>query len=347
MSSPEDSIRRIIWPVIITLLILLILGDLLMGSVRLSAGEVWNSLTATFPADDTAATIIRQFRLPRVMTAVFAGMALSVSGLLMQTVFRNPLAGPYVLGISAGASLGVALVVLGFSSLFAFNKISLPGNSAMLLAAATGSILVLLLLLIVSARVKDIMTILILGVMFGSAVTALVAILQYFSNESMLKAFIIWTMGSLSSTTNQQVYLLAVMVILGLLVTAMMLKNLNILMLGEEMAVSMGMNLYLNRAVIFLVTGLLVGAVTAYCGPIGFIGIIVPHIARMMFNTSHVGRLFPGTIVLGAVILLAGDLVSHIPGKAAVLPINAVTAVLGVPVIMWMILRNRKLSALM
>lgn len=344
-TKPQEK-HLLLYPVLILILLLLIAGDLLAGSVHLTIADLFRYLQGNYTAGDTAITILSRFRIPRVGTAVFAGMALSVAGLLMQTLFRNPLAGPYVLGISAGASLGVALMVLGFSSVILFNGTSLAGNSALLAAAATGAILVLLILLAVSARVKDIMTILILGILFGSAVTALVAVLQYFSDESMLKTFVIWTMGSLSSTTPQQTLLLAGIILTGLAGTLLVLKQLNVLLLGEEMAITLGMNLHRTRAAIFLVTALLVGSVTAFCGPIGFIGIIVPHIARIILRTSHPGRLLPVTVLLGAITLLTADLIAHLPGKATVLPVNAVTAILGVPVIVWMVLKNRKLSAL-
>jgi len=280
-------------------------------------------------------------------TAVLAGMALSVSGLLMQTTFRNPLAGPYVLGISAGASLGVALLVLGLPSLLTYAAGSLAANTTIVVAAIAGATGVLLLIMAVSLRVRDIMTILILGIMFGSAVTALVSILQYFSNETLLKVFVVWTMGSLASVTGSQTLLLALLVAFGVLLTLLLVRPLNLLLMGEDYARSVGMHIRRTRILIFLVTGLLAGGVTAFCGPIGFVGIVVPHLARIMLRTSDVRQVLPATLLLGASLLLLGDILSHLPGEGGVLPINAVTAVLGIPMIIWMVLQRQRLSSLM
>ena len=260
----------------------------------------------------------------------------------MQTVFRNPLAGPYVLGISAGASLGVAILVLGFSSFFALGNLQNLGNWAIVIAACLGSALILLLILTVSFRVSDIMTILILGIMFGSATTALVSILQYFSTETMLKAFIIWTMGSLGSVSKMQLNILLFCVIFGTLIAFLSSKMLNALLLGESYAKSMGLNIKLSRIIVFASTSILAGSVTAFCGPVGFIGIAVPHIARMTFKTSNHLYLFTGTVIIGASLLLISDVISQLPGYEKILPINSVTALLGIPVVIWIIIRKRK-----
>jgi iron complex transport system permease protein len=265
----------------------------------------------------------------------------------MQTTFRNPLAGPYVLGISAGASLGVAVLVLGFSSVLSFASGTLAANTTIAVAAIAGATGVLLLIMTVSLRVRDIMTLLILGIMFGSAVTALVSILQYFSNETMLKVFVVWTMGSLANVTGTQSLLLTLLVGGGVLLTLLLVKQLNTLLMGEGYARSVGMDIRRIRLLIFLVTGVLAGSVTAFCGPIGFVGIVVPHIARMLLRTSDHRQVLPATLLLGPSLLLLGDLLSHLPGGGSVLPINAVTAVLGIPLIIWMILQRQKLSSLM
>ncbi|MBA7519929.1 Hemin transport system permease protein HmuU [subsurface metagenome] len=265
----------------------------------------------------------------------------------MQTVFRNPLAGPYVLGISAGASLGVAILVLGFSSFFALGNLQNLGNWAIVIAACLGSALILLLILAVSFRVSDIMTILILGIMFGSATTALVGILQYFSTETMLKAFIIWTMGSLGSVSKMQLNILLFCVIVGTLTAFLSSKMLNALLLGESYAKSMGLNIKLSRIIVFAGTSILAGSVTAFCGPIGFIGIAVPHIARMTFKTSNHLYLFTGTVIIGASLLLISDVISQLPGYEKILPINSVTALLGIPVVIWIIIRKRKGASFM
>jgi len=263
----------------------------------------------------------------------------------MQTVFRNPLAGPYVLGISAGASLGVALFVLGFSSVLAFGIVTVTGAWTLALVAWAGSFLVMMLVLYVSLRVSDIMTILILGILFTSAVAAIVSILQYFSNESMLKAFIIWTMGSLGNVTKSQLTVLIPAVILGIVLALLKIKDLNAFLLGENYARSLGVSIKGSRVVIFLSTSLLAGTITAFCGPIGFIGIAVPHICRVIFRTSNHLVLVPGVILTGSTVMLFSDIVSQLPGMQSTLPINSVTAIIGIPIIIWMIVKNRKFTS--
>lgn len=324
------------------LLIILFFLDLFLGSVNIPFRDIIHVLFNPSTAREEWVTIILEFRLPKALTALLAGIALSISGLQMQTVFRNPLAGPYVLGISAGASLGVAILVLGFSSFFALGNLQNLGNWAIVIAACSGSALILLLILAVSFRVSDIMTILILGIMFGSATTALVSILQYFSTETMLKAFIIWTMGSLGSVSKMQLNILMICVIFGTLTAFLSSKMLNALLLGESYAKSMGLNIKLSRIIVFASTSILAGSVTAFCGPIGFIGIAVPHIARMTFKTSNHLYLFTGTVIIGASLLLISDVISQLPGYEKILPINSVTALLGIPVVIWIIIRKRK-----
>ncbi len=346
-NQPPGKNRFVLFLLLAGLVMLaLAVTDIFTGTTRISIAEITGAFFR--PGDGgQVATVLYRFRLPRTLTAILAGMALSVSGLLMQTTFRNPLAGPYVLGISAGASLGVAVLVLGFSSFFIFNAGNLLAGSSIALAAIAGAIGVLLLIMAVSIKVQDIMTILILGIMFGSAVTAVVAILQYFGSESMLKVFIVWTMGSLANVSGIQLWILTLLVLAGLLLTALLVKELNILLQGEDYARSLGMRIRRTRLLIFLATGILAGAVTAYCGPIGFVGIVVPHIVRVMLHTSNIRRVLPATVLTGASLLLLGDILSHVPGRQFVLPINSVTAILGIPVIIWMILQRRKLSSLM
>ncbi len=335
-----------LWAALLLLPLLLALADIYTGSVHLSFTSVTRALFHPAGGDDVT-VILHRFRLPRMWTAVLAGVALSVSGLLMQTTFRNPLAGPYVLGISAGASLGVALLVLGLSPLLSFAAGSLAANTSIMAAAIAGATGVLLLIMTVSLRIRDIMTILILGIMFGSAVTALVSILQYFSNETMLKVFVVWTMGSLANVTGMQSLLLTLLVGAGVLLSFLLIKQLNTLLMGEAYAHSVGMDIRRTRLLIFGVTGILAGSVTAFCGPIGFVGIVVPHLARLTLRTSDLRPVLPATLLLGASLLLLGDILSHLPGEGGVLPINAVTAVLGIPLIIWMILQRQKLSSLM
>jgi iron complex transport system permease protein len=332
--------RIVIFILLGLLLVCFFILDIFLGSVSLKVSDV---ITAFFQStgSDTR-TIILNFRLPKAITALVVGIALSLSGLQMQTLFRNPLAGPYVLGISSGASLGVAVVVLGFSGFITAGNLQNLGNWIMVAAAWAGAGCVMLLILFISARIRDIMTILILGIMLASGISAIVSIMQYFSSETMLKAYVIWTMGSLGNLSSGQLKVLLISVAFGIILSITSIKMLNALLLGESYATSMGLNVRLSRIVIFTCTSVLAGSVTAFCGPIGFIGIAVPHIARNIFRTSDHIILVPGTILAGGIIMLVSDIVSQLPGTGSILPVNSVTSLIGIPVIIWIILRNKQ-----
>jgi iron complex transport system permease protein len=255
----------------------------------------------------------------------------------MQTLFRNPLAGPYVLGISSGASLGAALFILGAPLIGLSSQMASLGIAG---AAWIGSAAVLMVIAAVGHRIKDIMVILILGMMFSSGISAVVQILQYLSNEESLKAFVVWTMGSLGEVTMSQLMLLIPAEVAGLLLAVLTIKPLNMLLFGEEYAVSMGLRLRRSRMLIFLSTTLLAGTVTAFCGPIGFIGLAMPHVARMIFADSDHRVLLPGTILTGAAVMLLCDIVS----KWLTLPVNAITSLLGIPIVVWIVLRNKSIA---
>lgn len=324
------SRSAILFAMLAALTLFLFLLDLAVGAVAVPLGDVWAALTGG-DCPRATAKIILNIRLIKAVVALLAGAALSVSGLQMQTLFRNPLAGPYVLGISSGASLGVALVVLaGFGS-----SIGIAG------AAWLGAALVLVVIAAVGHRIKDIMVILILGMMFSSGVGAIVQILQYLSKEESLKAFVIWTMGSLGDVTFDQLAVLVPSIIAGLLLAVVTIKPLNLLLFGEEYAVTMGLNIRRSRGLLFLSTTLLAGTVTAFCGPIGFIGLAMPQVTRMLFRNSDHRVLVPGTVLSGAAVLLLCDLVS----KMFTLPINAITALLGIPIVVWVVLRNKSVTA--
>ena len=320
------------------LLVILFVLDLLIGSVHIPLRDI---LGALFGGDVDASTrlIVLDIRLIKAIVAILTGMALSVSGLQMQTLFRNPLAGPYVLGISSGASLGVALFILGIPLLgIATNStMSSIGTAG---AAWLGSALILAFVASVSTRIKDIMVILILGMMISSGVSAVVQILQYLSNEEALKSFIIWTMGSLGDVTTNQLHLMLPAVLLGLVVSVAVIKPLNLLLLGEQYARTMGLNVRRARYLIFLSTTLLAGTVTAFCGPIGFVGLAIPHIARMLFSNADHRILLPASALCGAVTLLICDIVS----KWLTLPINTITALLGIPIVIWVVIRNKSIA---
>jgi iron complex transport system permease protein len=323
-----------IWLSLLTLGLFVV--DLSVGAVNIPLRDVWGALLGG-PVDTATANIVINIRLIKAVVAMLAGAALTVSGLQMQTLFRNPLAGPYVLGISSGASLGVALFILGAPLLGLSLKLSALGTAG---AAWIGAAAALAVVAVVGQRIKDIMVILILGMMLSSGVSAIVQILQYLSREESLKAFVIWTMGSLGDVTMSQLCILLPAVIVGFVLAVLTIKSLNMLLLGEEYAVTMGLNVKRSRALIFASTTLLAGTVTAFCGPIGFIGLAMPHVTRMLFNNSDHRVLLPGTMLTGASVLLICDIVS----KFFTLPINSLTALLGIPIVMWLVLRNKSIA---
>ena len=327
------SRASLLFILLIALTIVLFLFDLAVGSVALPLHDVWKALTGG-DCPEATAKIVLNIRLLKAVVALFAGAALSVSGLQMQTLFRNPLAGPYVLGISSGASLGVALFILGAPLLGLPAAVLSFGIAG---AAWAGAALVLTIVVAASRRIKDIMVILILGMMFSSGAGAVVQILQYLSKEEALKSFVIWTMGSLGDVTAPQLAILIPAVLVGLLLAVITIKPLNLLLFGEEYAVTMGLNLRRTRNLLFLSTTFLAGTVTAFCGPIGFIGLAMPHITRWLFDESDHRILLPGTIFTGASVLLLCDIVS----KIFVLPVNAITSLLGIPVVVWVVLRHK------
>jgi iron complex transport system permease protein len=331
-----------LFSILLLTIILLLVLDIFFGSVSIKASEVIKAIVSH--SGSNYETIILKFRLPKAITAIIVGAALSLSGLQMQTIFRNPMAGPDVLGISSGASLGVAFVILGFSSNLSLDNLSGLGNWVLVVAAWIGAGALMFLIMFISSRVKDIMTVLILGIMLASGISALVIIMQYFTNETMLKAYVIWTMGSLGNLTSSQLQVLLISVSAGVILSLLSAKMLNALLLGENYAGSIGLNVKFARFLIFTCTSILAGSVTAFCGPIGFIGIAVPHLTRILFKTSDHKILIPGTILAGGGAMLLCDIISQLPGSENVLPVNSVTSLIGIPVVIWVILRNRKYS---
>ncbi len=331
----------------ILLLMTLVLGMLLLlslalGSASIPLDQIVSALLLG-ESDSTAWTnIVLKFRLPKTLTAMLAGMALGLSGLLMQTYFRNPLAEPFVLGVSSGASLGVALVVLstGASGLAMIAGLGFTGDLLLTTAAGLGAGLTMALVLLVATRVRSNLTLLILGLMFGYLVASMVSLLLYFALPERIQAYINWTFGSFSSVTVGQLPILAGFVCAGLLIAATSIKALNALLLGEDYALSMGTNLRRARLRIVLSTTLLVSAVTAFCGPIAFVGIAVPHLCRGILRTSDHRILLPGTCLTGGIVALFASLIAEMPGNNLVLPLNVVTALLGAPVVMLVILRQ-------
>lgn len=338
MKSRSGSLLLFVF--LLVVLVALVLLDIRLGSVSISFTDIVRHITGKESLSDQQLIILTKFRLPRVATALLAGAALPLCGLKMQTLFRNPLAGPYVLGISSGASFGAALVVLGAGAT------GLVATWSLALAAWLGAGVVMLLLLFISRRIKDGLTILILGIMFSSGLAAVISIMQYFSQAEALKSFVIWSMGSLGHVTGAQLWIMAFAIIPLLVLSLLFGKVLNGLMLGEEYAATMGVKIRRTRTIIFATTSLMAGTVTAFCGPIGFIGIAVPHVARFIFNKSDHRILLPATMITGMAILVMSDLISQLPGSEHVLPINAVTSLIGIPVVIWLVFKNRKAQQL-
>ena len=324
----------ILFALLALLCVVLFVVDICVGSVSISFNDVVRTLLGE--GTEEMRSIVLDIRLIRAIVAILAGAALSVSGLQMQVLFRNPLAGPYVLGVSAGASLGVALFLLGapLMGIVLSPTLQSIGTAG---AAWIGSAVVLLLVVALSRRIKDIMVMLILGIMLSSGVGAVVEILQYFSNEASLKSYVVWTMGSLGDVTADQLAMLAPVVVAGLAMAVATIKPMNMLLAGERYAASMGLNISRTRTLVLLSTTLLAGTVTAFCGPIGFVGIAVPHIARMLFRSADHRILLPGTILAGVVMLLVGDIVA----KYFALPINTITALMGIPIVIYIVTRKR------
>lgn len=323
-------------------IILLFLVNLSVGSVGIPVKEVFKILTFEETSKPTWEYIVLNYRLPKAIVAILVGIGLSLSGLLMQTLFRNPLAGPYVLGISSGASLGVAFIILGAAFLPVFLTTLFLSHYGLILAASFGSFLVLLSVLSVAQRLRDTMAILIVGLMFGSITSAVVSVLTYFSSGEQLKRFTLWALGNLGNQSWEAILLLLVITFIGLLLSYICIKPLNALLLGENYAKSMGINFDRVKNIIIIATSLLAGSITAFVGPIAFIGLAVPHLAKLLFQSSDHKTLFWATISLGAIIMLICDTVAQMPGFDFVLPINAVTSLIGAPVVIWLLVRKRK-----
>lgn len=325
------------------LLILFLLINISLGSVLIPFKDVFLIVFGDESLKDSWQTIILNFRLPKAITAILVGSGLSICGLLMQTLFRNPLAGPFVLGISSGASLGVALLILG-SSLFGGVFLSFAfSNWALAIAASLGSFLVLLAVIIAANKVRNTMSILIIGLMFGSLTSAVISVLAYFSEASQIQQYMFWSFGSLGNLTWAELTIFGLLYTLGILATFSIIKPLNSFLLGENYAKSLGINIKKSRNMILLITSLLTGVITAFSGPIAFIGLAVPHIAKMLFSTSNHKILIPSTAIIGAIVLLICDAIAQLPTSEFTLPINAITSLFGAPVVIWLLIRKKKI----
>ena len=318
--------------------------DLISGQVSIPLKEVLKILTGQVASKSTWEYIILNFRLPKAITAILVGMGLSISGLLMQTLFRNPLAGPYVLGLSSGSSLGVAFVILGAGFLPSILNEAILSSYGIVLASCLGSFLVVLAILIVAQRLRNTMSILIVGLMFGSFAGAIVNVLSYFSTAEQLQKFTFWSMGNLGNLSWNSIGILGTVVSVGLLLSLLSIKSLDALLLGENYAKSVGLNFKKARFIIIIATSILAGSITAFAGPIAFIGLAVPHIAKLLFQTSNHKILFFSTLLIGGILMLICDIISQMPYLSVTLPINAITSIMGAPVVIWLLIGKKNIQ---
>jgi iron complex transport system permease protein len=325
------------------LLLVLFFMNISFGSVSISLNEIFKIIFGGNASKESWETIIFTFRLPKAIAAILVGSGLSISGLLMQTLFRNPLAGPFVLGISSGASLGVALLILGSSlfggilTTFAFSNWSLA------IASSLGAFLVLSAVIIAANRVRNTMSILIIGLMFGSLTSAVISVLAYFSEAAQIQQYLFWSFGSLGNLTWDEVFVFAIIYAIGILGTFSVIKPLNSFLLGENYAQSLGINIKKSRNIILIITSILTGVITAFAGPIAFIGLAVPHIAKLIFATSNHKILIPAVAILGGIVLLICDTIAQVPSSEFTLPINAITSLFGAPIVIWLLIRKKKI----
>ncbi|WP_322549359.1 iron ABC transporter permease [Flavobacterium psychraquaticum] len=333
--------QKILFTLLLLAMVFLFLVNISLGSVSIPLKEVVKGIFGQEMTKESWEIILWNFRFPKAITAILVGIGLSMSGLLMQTLFRNPLAGPYVLGLSSGASLGVAFVILGTGLLPTYIALFFLSSYGLVVASSLGAFLVLLAVLLVSRKLKDTMAILIVGLMFGSFTSAIVSVLSYFTTAEKLQKFTFWSMGSISNLTWQEISILSLLTFIGIAISFTVIKPLNALLLGEKYAQSIGINYKKTRFLIIVATSILAGSITAFAGPIAFIGLAVPHMAKLLFQTSNHLVLFWSTLLLGAIVMLVCDTIAQVPGNDITLPINAVTSVIGAPIVIWLLVRKK------
>lgn len=328
---------------IVSIIVFLVL-NLLLGTVNIPVGDVIDILIGAKSDNRIWTNIVKKSRLPQSLTAMMAGAGLGVSGLLMQTVFRNPLAGPSVLGISSGASLGVACVVLLSGSIggVALSKLGVIGEVTITLSAIIGSLLIMALIAFVAQKVRGNVTLLIMGVMIGYIANAIIGVLKFFSAEEDIRAYVIWGLGSFSRVSGGQTWVFIVLMLIILPSAFFLIKTLNLLLLGDSYARNLGLNIKRARLLVIGCSGILVAVVTAYCGPIVFLGLAVPHICRGLFHTSNHATILPASMLGGASLALLCNLIARLPGFEGALPVNSVTALVGAPVVMWVLFNKRR-----
>ena len=315
--------------------------NLLVGSVHIPADEVVRLLTGHSGSNPSWQFIVLQSRLPQALTALFSGGALAVSGLMLQTAFRNPLAGPDVFGINSGAGLGVALVMLAMGGSLTAGNITFTGFMAVLLAAFAGAMLVTAVIFAFSSMMRNNVMLLIVGLMIGYLTNSAISLLNFFATEEGVRSYMIWGMGNFSSVSMAQIPLFASVTLIELIATILLVKPLNAMLLGTQYAENLGFNIKRLRNILLIITGLLTAVVTAFCGPVAFIGLAVPHMARLLLRTDNHRLLLPGTILCGMVVALLCNLICSLPGRAGIIPLNAVTPLIGAPVIIYVIVRRK------
>jgi iron complex transport system permease protein len=341
LNSTKTNIKY--FSILIVSLFVFAFLNLSLGSVAIPLKEIFNILFGGIPFKDSWETIVINYRLPKTITAILVGSGLSISGLLMQTLFRNPLAGPFVLGISSGASLGVAVLILGAGLFGGFLGTTAVSSWSTAIAASTGSFVVLLAVIAAANKVRNTMSILIIGLMFGSLTSAIISVLSYFSEAEQIQQYVFWSFGSLGNLSWNELLVFSIIYTVGMLALFSVIKPLNSFLLGENYAKSLGINIKKSRNIILLVTSLLTGVITAFAGPIAFIGIAVPHIAKMFFSSSNHKILIPASALTGAIILLICDSIAQLPTSEFTLPINAITSLFGAPIVIWLLVRKKKI----
>lgn len=346
LTGAISPVKKIIIGMLVLFLLFFFILDVALGPVAIPLKEVIKIFFSLGSDNEAWIYIVEKIRIPKAITAILVGCGLSVSGLQMQTLFRNPLAGPSVLGITAGASLGVALIMLSagsITSLYTIQELGINGSWLIIIASSVGAALIMMIIVAISTSLKDNVIMLIVGVMIANITLSIISIWQYFSAPDQIKEYLLWTFGSLNGVTEHHLHVLAIVVIFGLFISFASSKLLDALLLGENYARSMGLTVNRARILIICSTSILAGSITAFCGPIGFIGIAVPHLARSLFNTSNHRVLIPGCCLIGTALMLICDIISQMPGSQTTLPINVVTALIGSPVVIWVIVSRNNL----
>ena len=343
MVNPTKSYRNTFILLLLTLIVIATI-NISLGSVSIPLDQIFLSFIDGQVEKESWRAIIINYRLPKAITAIIVGSGLSISGLLMQTLFRNPLAGPFVLGISSGASLGVAILILGASFLGANITAYAFTNWGQAIAASVGAFLVLSAVMLAAIKVRNTMSILIIGLMFGSLTAAVISVLAYFSSANQLQQYLFWSFGSLGNLSWKEILALTITFFIGISLVVFIIKPLNSLLLGENYAKSMGVNVKLTRNLTLISTSLLTGVITAFSGPIAFIGLAVPHLTKLLFSTSNHKVLLPAVAISGSIIMLICDSIAQLPNSEYTLPINAITSLFGAPIIIWLLIRKRKIN---